>query len=261
MLHWKNTPELSDGMEKEHHISVSRGEKENISPENSETVIKVNGSMIGRNVVCKSFRSVSMLSGNTSPDHSLEPIKRPLSKSDGIESKDSFLKIVSVMEKVTSSTKECYRPRVVSGNLIIDKGIGVMKKTLKWRDDNMVSIDFFDFDESERVNVFKIKLKEKKQKFQEEELIQVRNIMASNDSKDIESAKEEHWSPIMPISNRTRTLSKSSFNLATSECKITSHPHASIDEMPINSFSTENSYRKTALRVGGFSQRKLYGEK
>ena len=261
MLHWMNTPELSDGMEKEHHISVSRGEKENISPENSETVIKVNGSMIGRNIVCKSFRSVSMLSGNTSPDHSLEPIKRPLSKSDGIESKDSFLKIVSVMEKVTSLTKECYRPRVVSGNLIIDKGIGVMKKTLKWRDDNMVSIDFFDFDESERVNVFKIKLKEKKQKFQEEELIQVRNIMASNDSKDIESAKEEPWSPIMPISNRTRTLSKSSFNLATSECKITSHPHASIDEMPINSFSTENSYRKTALRVGGFSQRKLYGEK
>ena len=154
-----NTPELSDGMETEHYISVSSVDKENNLPENSETVLKVNGSMIDRKVVYKSFRSDSMLSGNTSPDHLLEPINRPLSKSDGIESKDSFLNTVSVMENVTSSTKECKRPRVVSGNLIIDKGIGVKKKTLKWRDDNMVSIDFFDFDESERVNVFKIKLK------------------------------------------------------------------------------------------------------
>ena len=254
MLHLMNTPELSDGMETEHYISVSSVDKENNLPENSETVLKVNGSMIDRKVVYKSFRSDSMLSGNTSPDHLLEPINRPLSKSDGIESKDSFLNTVSVMENVTSSTKECKRPRVVSGNLIIDKGIGVKKKTLKWRDDNMVSIEFFEFDESERVNVFKIKLEEKKQKCQEEELIQVRNIIASHESKDIVSAKEEPWSPMMPISNRTRTLSKSNFNLATS------HPHASIDEIPNYSFSTENFDRKRALRVGGFSQRKLYGE-
>ena len=61
---------------------------------------------------------------------------------------------------VNSSTSEKIVPRVVSGNLIIDKGFGLKKKSVRWRDENLVSIEYFDIDVSERVNVSKLKFEE-----------------------------------------------------------------------------------------------------
>merc|ERR1719341_303312 len=119
------------------------------------------------------------------------------SKTEKVEAKDDSAMSKSATAPVTVANV----PRKVLGILIVERG-SVPKRTVSWRDDEeLVRIEYFEVDASERVNVHKLKFEEVRQ----QERVKERSLLSTRHNPVEKEGDENPWKGLTVLDNCGRS--------------------------------------------------------
>jgi hypothetical protein len=145
----------------------------------------------------------------------VEKSKTKKRKTSSVDAKNKKLKNVKMdpvviktspaenyVSKVSTTKPVAIAPRKVSGILIIERGTDQKQKSIKWRDDkDLVQVEYFEVDASERVNVHKLKFEDIRQ----QKLVKERSLLTTRHNPTVKEGNERPWSGLQLLKNCGRS--------------------------------------------------------